>query len=325
MLKIIGIFFLVCLCIYFLPFILPVVLIITIYIECYYRSKKFNELKESIKDYTKDCNELNEHIEELKNTYKNNFRSSNLGTTTYSNTSNYNYKKPFMKNIQQATEVCDCSLTVCRNAQREPFKYFCKYFHVPENEETLNIFEETLNDFSSAEQGKELLKKQEEEIVATISNKIPFLVKTLNPNRLYQKLGFTPIDLSQMYFPKYTFQYVSAGGNSSNKVDLLFDINNLNDFVTYLSEKIKFKKSVKGQRALMTTALREKIKQRDNFTCKKCGISTEKEPHLLLEIDHIVPLAKGGITSEENLQTLCWRCNRTKGSKLEEEQKITEN
>ena len=42
-------------------------------------------------------------------------------------------------------------------------------------------------------------------------------------------------------------------------------------------------------------------------------------PNLLLEIDHKIPLAKGGMTTEDNLQTLCWKCNRSKGAKLEEE------
>lgn len=91
----------------------------------------------------------------------------------------------------------------------------------------------------------------------------------------------------------------------------------MNKFVVYLNDLVKFKKSVLGQRALMTSNLREKIKTRDNHTCKKCGLSTKVEKNLLLEIDHIMPLSKGGITSEDNLQTLCWRCNRTKGSKIE--------
>lgn len=102
------------------------------------------------------------------------------------------------------------------------------------------------------------------------------------------------------------------------RCDIVFDINNLNKFIEYLSELVKFRKSIAGQRALMTTKLREKIKQRDNYTCCKCGNSIEKEPNLLLEIDHIIPIAKNGMTTEENLQTLCWKCNRSKGSKIDE-------
>ena len=67
----------------------------------------------------------------------------------------------------------------------------------------------------------------------------------------------------------------------------------------------------------MTSSLREKIKIRDNYTCKNCGNSTDKEPNLLLEIDHIIPISKNGLTVEDNLQTLCWKCNRKKGSKIE--------
>ena len=50
---------------------------------------------------------------------------------------------------------------------------------------------------------------------------------------------------------------------------------------------------------------------------QKCKNSTEKEPNLLLEIDHIVPLSKGGLTSRDNLQTLCWRCNRSKSDNID--------
>ena len=104
-------------------------------------------------------------------------------------------------------------------------------------------------------------------------------------------------------------------GNTGTTYDVVMDIDNLNRFVIYLSEKIKFSKTVAGQRALMTSKLRQHIKERDHFTCKYCGVSTEAEPHLLLEIDHIVPVSKGGLTTEENLQTLCWRCNRSKSNK----------
>ena len=122
--------------------------------------------------------------------------------------------------------------------------------------------------------------------------------------------------MSTAYFPKYVFEYVSSGGNASTRCDVVMDIDNLNKFIVFLSEKIKFNKSVAGQRALMTSKLRQQIKERDGYTCKHCGASVEQEPHLLLEIDHIIPVSKGGLTTEDNLQTLCWRCNRSKGAKI---------
>jgi len=66
----------------------------------------------------------------------------------------------------------------------------------------------------------------------------------------------------------------------------------------------------------MTAKLRDYIKTRDAHTCKHCSVSIHAEPHLLLEVDHIIPVSKGGLSAEENLQTLCWRCNRTKSNKL---------
>ncbi|MCM1180947.1 MAG: HNH endonuclease [Clostridium sp.] len=66
----------------------------------------------------------------------------------------------------------------------------------------------------------------------------------------------------------------------------------------------------------MTNDLREAIKKRDNYTCCLCGNSVYNEPNLLLEVDHIVPISKGGKTEAGNLQTLCWRCNRKKSDNL---------
>lgn len=131
-----------------------------------------------------------------------------------------------------------------------------------------------------------------------------------------RKLGFTPVDLSTTYFPKYVFKYTSSGGNASLQNDIVMDIENLNQMVEYLNSRIKWKKSVQGQRALMTSALRRKILSRDGYTCCRCGANVAEEPNLLLEVDHIVPLSKGGMTQEDNLQTLCWRCNRSKGAKI---------
>lgn len=98
--------------------------------------------------------------------------------------------------------------------------------------------------------------------------------------------------------------------------EVVMNIDNLNAMVNYLNDRIAWKKSVAGQRSLMTSSLRRFILERDGHQCKKCGVSLAQEPHLLLEVDHITPLSKGGLTQVDNLQTLCWRCNRSKGAKL---------
>ena len=56
-------------------------------------------------------------------------------------------------------------------------------------------------------------------------------------------------------------------------------------------------------------ALRNSIFERDGFKCIKCGSTVD------LQIDHIIPFSRGGQTTEDNLQTLCLKCNILKGIK----------
>jgi hypothetical protein len=60
--------------------------------------------------------------------------------------------------------------------------------------------------------------------------------------------------------------------------------------------------------------LRFNVLKRDNFTCVQCGASPAKNPDVELHIDHITPWSKGGETVEENLQTLCSKCNLGKSN-----------
>lgn len=252
-----------------------------IYEYLYYKSDKFNVIKNSIKDNTRECNELNEHIENLKNSYVD-IKQIDYGSVEYTDQSRYAFKRPELKKLREQGNIYNCSSTVCKNAQQQPFRYICKYFNISANEETLEKFENVLNDFAAAEQGKQLLKNERDKIINSLNYKIPLLIQKFNKKKLLRKLGFEDIDFSQLYFPKYTFRYVSAGGNSSMSCNIVFDLENLDKFIKFLSESIKFKNSVAGQRALMTTQLREKIKSRDHYTCKNCKLSTGQEPNLLL-------------------------------------------
>jgi len=57
-----------------------------------------------------------------------------------------------------------------------------------------------------------------------------------------------------------------------------------------------------------------------DFKCVNCGRSNDEVP---LEIDHIIPLSKGGTNEESNLQILCCECNMKKSNlKNEPDNKI---
>ena len=69
----------------------------------------------------------------------------------------------------------------------------------------------------------------------------------------------------------------------------------------------------KHERARVTPSVRYNIMKRDGFRCCLCGRSAADG--IELEVDHIVPISKGGNTVYSNLQTLCRDCNRGKGTK----------
>jgi hypothetical protein len=54
--------------------------------------------------------------------------------------------------------------------------------------------------------------------------------------------------------------------------------------------------------------LRFSVLQRDGFRCRYCS-RTSREPSVVLHVDHVVPLAAGGATTEDNLLTACEECN----------------
>lgn len=60
--------------------------------------------------------------------------------------------------------------------------------------------------------------------------------------------------------------------------------------------------------------IRARIFARDDYTCRYCG-----ERGGRLECDHVIAVARGGNSEDANLATACFRCNRSKRSRLLEE------
>lgn len=57
---------------------------------------------------------------------------------------------------------------------------------------------------------------------------------------------------------------------------------------------------------------RFEVFKRDSFTCQYCAA---KPPLVPLEVDHIIPVSKGGLNQIDNLITACFDCNRGKSDK----------
>lgn len=58
---------------------------------------------------------------------------------------------------------------------------------------------------------------------------------------------------------------------------------------------------------------RFEVFKRDGFCCQYCGSTP---PAVVLEIDHIQPVSKGGDNDIDNLVTACFDCNRGKTNNL---------
>lgn len=68
----------------------------------------------------------------------------------------------------------------------------------------------------------------------------------------------------------------------------------------------------KNKRKSISKKLRFEVFKRDMFTCQYCG---RKAPEVVLQVDHLDPVSKGGKNVLMNLVTACVDCNSGKGAR----------
>lgn len=285
--------------------------------ERYFASEEFLAHKAEIASVVAEHNEIAGYVAEIRSRGTFVLGGSSTGAqahlATFDNTSRDKYRRDRNLATYQASNVHNCSLQVVRNASVDPIKYLMKYFNIRANEEDLAEVESLGDGITRLEDAVANLQQREAGITQMVSP--PKFILKHYADEFMKHVGVELSPISVPY-PVYTFEYVSAGGNSGQRSSVTLDRQTIDVLIETMSQKIKWRKSAAGQRALMTTKLRNMIKARDNHTCRYCLISLSAEPHLLLEVDHIMPVSKGGLTVPENLQTLCWRCNRTKSNKV---------
>ena len=279
----------------------------------YYESSSFIKIKETCEVLMSTQREFNEYITEKAQSISKLFGTRVVRNETINN-DEYNYIRPYKKTITPFT--AEVSATVFASAENNPLEYVVKYFYpnkklYPEQIQKLHRLVEELETLRDAKQIIENYKVEYQQYLGDV----PDYIMENDESGFYSRLGFANVDESVLTV-EYKFSYTSGGGMAQRSFTVPMTEENIVELIKVLESKLTAKAFAKEQRALMTKKLREYIKKRDNFTCCNCGNSTYKEPNLLLEIDHIIPVAKGGCTVEDNLQTLCWKCNRAKSDKI---------
>lgn len=207
----------------------------------------------------------------------------------------------------------ECSSSIVSNASKNTIKHLIKYSNIENSVYSLERIDFCIDYLQS------LIKFQMDIkcLHRSIRDQLSVLIRMFAQS---EKIPYIVCDvdykLANVRKPVFCFLYVSPAGNSHRTCRIRITLSVLRDVRAEVCSKISKGGHSKIERSNMTSDLREAIKKRDNYTCCICGNSIYKEPNLLLEVDHIIPVSKGGKTVANNLQTLCWRCNRKKGNNL---------
>ena len=133
--------------------------------------------------------------------------------------------------------------------------------------------------------------------------------------RIYEKYVLRP----NIHFNINVALYCSTiNGNIYDEKSELFDEYEVQEILrrlnnksgTFFNDREIWEAICRVERGRVSNKMRFSIYERDGYRCRICGAT---DAYTTLEIDHIIPIAKGGKSNYDNLQTLCSRCNAQKG------------
>ena len=279
----------------------------------YYNSQSFFTIKNTVDALLNTQREFNTYIDEKVKSISNLFGTRVLRNETDIE-DEYNYIHPYKKTINPF--VAEVSSSVFASAENNPLEYVVKSFYPDRNRypTQIQMLHTLIEELETLKEAKEIIENYKKEVQKYLKE-VPDYVMNYDEDGFYSRLGFATIN-ENVLTVNYKFVYTSNGGHAQRSFTVPMTEETIVELIKTLESKLTISAFSREQRSLMTSKLRQYIKERDNYTCKVCGNSTSIEPNLLLEIDHIIPVIKGGVTEESNLQTLCWKCNRRKGSKI---------
>ena len=326
-LKGFGVFFAVCFAFSLWYVILGVVIIVvivgivlTIRKNRYFASPEFQTHRQRTATLASEYNEIASYVHDI---YTHGIYE--LGTSTngmYSHLATVEVQQPktWKTLLQKKPEerhphVYKASEQVVLEAERDPIGSLTKYFHIEADLQTLKDVQRLSDDIARLETAVDNVRRREDDMIAHINP--PQFITKIYADEFWNKLNVCHVGLTVPY-PIYRFEYTSPGGKENRAVTVTLDTPTLDALSETLERKIRWAWPEGGKRTLMTAQLRQRIKERDNYTCQNpgCGNSIMRERILILEVVHKVPLSEGGNNEPDNLQTLCWRCVRGRNLRL---------
>lgn len=197
------------------------------------------------------------------------------------------------------------------------YPYFIYYFKTKRKNNMDDVVDNFLNsdDYEQMLKHQELINDWKEECRQLIENESEKVKKL----RLQQYNGCVDDEHAYIFLPSLLSEgYVRYNSNEKHNYENSYSFDYLRDRYNKLEvtkhECTLNEYHAKNQRRLLTKSLREEIIERDNYTCQMCG--KYMPDGVGLQIDHIIPISRGGKTVRSNLQVLCSKCNGSKSNKI---------
>ena len=189
--------------------------------------------------------------------------------------------------------------------QFKKYDIFKDIKNINNNEKLYNSYCQEINTINSFGNFNESIKKLNHEYLFSVEKNI------FNEYKLNPTLHFYII--ITLYCSKINGHIYTAKQQvfySEQILSLIKKLNNKNG--NFYNDKDIWDALCRVERGKVSNKMRFSVYKRDGYRCRICGRSERSD---YLEIDHIKPIAKGGKTTYDNLQTLCRRCNKEKGDK----------
>jgi hypothetical protein len=84
--------------------------------------------------------------------------------------------------------------------------------------------------------------------------------------------------------------------------------------VVFVGENISETSDKRRRGRYISFSVKMRVVRRDNYTCQECGRHLKDDE---VEFDHIIPVARGGSSEEQNIRLTCYDCNRDKSDSVE--------